>query len=281
MEQKSTSTILFPYDFSKESDSVLGYLSEFSKIYEFSVKFLNILDPGTKKFMLENHLSKAVIEQKISQMAFDFQSKNAVNSTYLIKNVPIKRIRKISINEEVTFTMLGIAEPKKYSTKIMKVVTTSPVPILVVQEGVTFSPYKNIVFPLDDAVDSRQKAGWALKIAKKSNATIHIFSISPAALKNKEKEYRQYKVIESVEKFFRKNQIKIHTEISQGGYKDYADDTMRYADKINADLFVIMIVPEKIMKPVNPVDFKLIFNPSKIPIMCVNQRDLFVGGGIT
>ncbi len=281
MEPKSKNTILFPYDFSKESDSVMEYLSQFSKMYEFSVKFLNILDPGTKKFMSENHMNKSSLSQKISEMANDFQTKNDVYSSSLIKNAPIKKIRKISIKEDVTFTMLGIAEPKKYSTKIMKVVTTSPVPIFVVQEGVSFKPYRNIVFPLDEAIDSRQKAGWALKIAKKSNATIHIFSISPAALKNKEKEHRQYKVIDTVERFFTKNHVNFHTETSQGGYKDYAEDTMRYADKVNADLFIIMIVPKKIMKPINPVDFKLIFNPSKIPILCVNQRDLFVGGGIT
>ncbi len=279
MEKQSTQTILFPYDFSKESDSALEYLRSYSGKYEFNLKFLNILDSGTRKYMAENHISKAGLEQTISQMAFDFQTKYGMHSSYLIKNAPIRRIRKISLEEDVTFTMIGVTEPKRSSASIMKVVSTSPVPVFVIQEGVTFQAYNKIVFPLTDAINNRQKAGWALRIAKKCNSTIQIFSMRPDSLNSKDKEFRQFRVIDSVERFFTKNGVKCEIEIAKGAYKDFADDILKYADDISANLLVIMIEPRKLFKPINPYDFKLIFNPSKIPIFCVNHRDLFVGGG--
>jgi hypothetical protein len=164
------------------------------------------------------------------------------------------------------------------ASTIMKVVATSPVPALVVQNGVDYKPFKNILFPLDDSMSSRQKAGWALRFAKKSNATIHIFSVNPASLTSKEKENKQFKVIDTVEQFFAKNHVNYVSEISQGNFRDFDNDIMKYAEKIDADLYVIMI-PKRVFNSIRPLDFNLIFNPKKVPVLCVNQRDLFVGGG--
>jgi hypothetical protein len=82
------------------------------------------------------------------------------------------------------------------------------------------------------------------------------------------------------ERYFVKNRIKFVTETSQGSYKDYTDEALKYAESIESDLFIVMIRPPKISKPISEIDFKLIFNPQKTPILCVNQRDLFLGGGI-
>jgi len=281
MNNPNTPTILFPYDFTVESDCAHEYLVGLSQLFDYSIEILNIYDSGTKKYMRDNKLDNTALEDKIRQMSMYFQEKNEIVSTYLVKNAPIKNIRRIAQKEKVAFTLLGITEPKKPSTVIMKVVTTSPVPVFVVQEGVTYKPFKNILFPLDDSPASRQKAGWAIKFAKASDATVHIYTLSPAALKSKEREFKQYQYIESCERFFARNNVKFVTETSQGSFKDYPDEIKKYAQEINADLYIIMIRPKKIFKAMDPIDFKLIFNHQKVPILCVNQRDLFLGGGIT
>jgi hypothetical protein len=278
MDQQETNKILFPYDFSPESDYSMKYLVELTKGFSYSVEILNIFDPGTKKFMKENNMTKLALTERVAQLAKDFQTKYNIPISYLIRNVPIKNIRKISEKERVSFTFLAINEPQKMASNIMKVVATSPVPALVVQNGVDYKPYNNIIFPLDDSMTSRQKAGWALRFAKKSNATVHIFSINPASLKSKEKEYRQIKVIDTVEQFFARKGVRFVSEISQGSYDDFDNDILKYAKKVSADLYVIMI-PKRIFKSILQIDFKIIFNPEKIPVLCVNQRDLFVGGG--
>jgi hypothetical protein len=212
MDQQEKPKILFPYDFSSESNYSMQYLINLTKVFDYSVEILNIFDPGTRQFMKENKLSKEGLTDEFKKLAVDFQTKHGIPATYLIKNVPIKRIRKISVKEKVSFTFLAINEPQKMASTIMKVVTTSPVPAFVVQNGVEYKPFKNILFPIDDSVSSRQKAGWALRFAKKSNATIHIFSVNPASLSTKEKEYKQFKVIDTVEQFFAKNKVSYVSE---------------------------------------------------------------------
>jgi hypothetical protein len=278
MDQQEKPKILFPYDFSAESNYSMQYLINLTRVFDYSVEILNIFDPGTIKFMKENNLSKEGLSDKVKQLALDFQTKYNIPATYLIKNVPIKRIRGISVKEKVSFNFIAINEPQKMASTIMKVVTTSPVPAFVVQNGVEYKPFKNILFPIDDSVSSRQKAGWALRFAKKTNAIVHIYSVNPASLSSKEKEYKQFKVIDTVEQFFAKNRVSFVSEISQGNYHDFDNDIMKYAEKISADLCVIMI-PKQVFKSIRQLDFKIIFNTDKIPVLCVNQRDLFVGGG--
>jgi len=279
METQEHPKILFPYDFSAESDHAIQYLIGLSGIFDYSVEILNILDPGTKKYMQDHKLSEQDMIQKVEQMSSHFREKYNVDATYLTKNVPIRRIRKISEKEKVSFTFLAINKPDEKASKIMKVVTTSPVPAFVVQDGVEFKRYKNILFPLDDSPSSRQKAGWAMRFARRTKAKIHIFSVNPASLGSEEKEKKQRAVIDSVEWFFARNHLDYVTKLAPGIYEAFGSDLLHYAEKAGIDLSVIMI-NRKTFKPINEHDFHHIFNPGKIPVLCVNERSLFLGGGI-
>jgi nucleotide-binding universal stress UspA family protein len=281
MEQAESEKILFPYDFSPESNHAMQYLVGLTKIFNYSVEFLNILDPGTKKYMQEHKLTKQELTEKFAKLAQEFQAKNNIPISYLLKNAPIKRLRKLSEKEEVSFTFLAINEPEKMAAKIMKVVTTSPVPAFVVQNGVDFKPVKNILFPIDDSYTSRQKAGWALRFARKTNAKIHIFPMNPAALIKPEKEKKQRTVIDSVEWFFAKNHVEYVTELSSVIYDEFDNDIIKYSKNANIDLIIIMIPPVKLFRPITKDDFRIIFNSVKIPVFCVNERNLFLGGGIS
>jgi nucleotide-binding universal stress UspA family protein len=280
METPEYPKILFPYDFQPESDHALPYLAGLSKIFDYSVEILNVYDPGTKNFIKEHNLSKPQLAEKVAELARNFQEKYNIPASYLIKNVPIRRIRKISEQEKVSFTFVAINEPAKMAAQIMKVVTTSPVPVFVVQNGVAYKHYKKILFRLDDATISRQKAGWTLRFAKRNNSTVHIFSINPALLSNKEKADKHRKVIDTVEWFFAKNHVEYVTEISKASYADFDNDIMTYSKQAGIDLITIMI-PVTAWNPISPYVFKLIFNKEKVPVLCVNQRDLYLGGGIS
>lgn len=280
MENNEYPKILFPYDFSTESDNAIPYLVSLAKMFNYSIEILNILDPGTKKYMWEHKLSKQQLIEKVGELARDFQEKYNIPTTYLLKNAPIKRIRKISEKEKVTFTFLAINEPASLGSTIMKVVSTSPVPVFVVQNGVNYKPFKKILFRLDDTFNSRQKAGWVLRFAKKTRATVHIFSVNPVMIKDRVKAQKQHTIIESVEKFFEKSNVGHITVLAPGRYEDFDDEVMKYAEKEGIDLYTVMI-SAKVLKNMRQADFRFIFNKANIPALCVNTRDLFLGGGIS
>lgn len=280
MEKNTYPKILFPYDFSPESNHAIKYLEGMAEIFQYSILVLNILDPGTLEFLRKNNLTKKDLDQKVAELTGELSNHLNIPSSYVINNVPIKKIRKISAKEDAEFIFLALTEPQNMASRIMKVVTTSPVPAFVVQNGVDFKPIKNIMFPLDDSPTSRQKASWALRFAKKTGATIHIYSINPAILGDKDRQQKQYRIIESVKEFFARNRVPFVTEISKAGDAEFDGEIIEYASKHDIDLYVIMI-PRKMFKSISQRDFKLIFNPTKIPILCVNHRDVLVSGGFT
>jgi len=49
MDTQNKPTILFPYDFTPESDFAVDYLVGLSKLFNFSAEILNIYDEGTQK----------------------------------------------------------------------------------------------------------------------------------------------------------------------------------------------------------------------------------------
>ena len=271
--------LLFPYDFSEISDHAVDHLGNIARLLDYEVEVLNILDPGTRAFMRENKLSRKNLEEKIVTLAAEIGSKYNLNTTSLVKNVTIKKISKVSYREKASMIMLGIDAPRRKASRIMKVVLKSAMPVFIVQQQIPYQPFKNILFPLDDSLTSRQKSGWALRFARATGATIRIFSVNPAILDNKEKEYRQYKIIEQLERFFKKNGAAYTTTVATGKYKEFAPETLAFADDIGCDLYIIMSKPPSAFSIVDPVDYDLIFNKSKMPVLCVHSKDLFVGGG--
>jgi nucleotide-binding universal stress UspA family protein len=250
-----------------------------AKMFGYSIKLLNILDPGTKAYMRKNRLNAGGLKAILEEMADKFRTEHTQDTEVIVKNVSILKMRKLADSLNVACMVLGIDEPKRRASKIMKVVTKSPVPVFVIQQGAEFSPYKNILFPLDDAADSLQKVGWATAIAKATGATVHIFSVKPSAIPLKERQYKQIKMVEQVETFFARHRVDFTTNIAVGSLDDFADETIAYGKTISADLYIILNRTKKLFSRISSLDMQLIFNHTQTPAICVNKRDLFVAGG--
>ena len=68
-----------------------------------------------------------------------------------------------------------------------KVINYSTVPVIVVKSNKVNNAYKNIVFPLDLSVESKQKVKMAIHLGKAYKSTIHILynKVSDEFLNNK------------------------------------------------------------------------------------------------
>lgn len=273
--------ILFPYDFTEVTRVAEEHAVGLAKLLGLEIRILNILDSGTRKYMRQNKLDRGGLEAEIKALSEKLSDQGSLKTSYRITSASIKKMCKIAEEEQVMFMILGIDEPKRAGASIMKVVARSPVPVMVVQQNASFRKFKKIFFPLDDFHGSRQKVGWTEFVASASGASVMIYSINPALLKQKEKIYHQKKVIEQSEVFFKKHSVECATEISTSDIKSFPEDCLRFAAEKECDLITIMHRPEKLFRKVAQIDKKLIFNDSKTPVLCINLRDLSVGGGIT
>jgi nucleotide-binding universal stress UspA family protein len=268
--------VLLPYDFTEVSKYAVKHAVAVAKLFGYSITLLNILDNNTKLYMKMSNMKNDDLIFKLKEMCDFIKQVNNVNVDYFYQKGSIKSICKIAKKLNVSFMVLGIDEPRGNTTAIMKVVSNSTVPVFVIQQKSDITEYKHLLFPLDDSPGSRQKAGWAAKIAKTSGAHISILSVNDP---NRDKRIKQQVIAAQVEEYFIKYGLKCTTDIAKGKPKDFALDSLEFGKEKKCDVYIIMHRPKKLFSTVDPIDKQFIFNDTKTPVLCVNLRDIGVMGG--
>jgi nucleotide-binding universal stress UspA family protein len=277
IEETSVSSILFPYDFSEVSDYALKHAVINAKRFGYHIKLLNILDSRTRAYMKLNHLKEEGLKGVLSEMCEKIMKETpGLKAEYHFRPGSIKTMCKLATELGVRYMVLGIDEPKSNATEILEVTAISPVPVFVVQQGATLSEFKHLLFPIDDFHATLQKVGWTKRIAKKSGAKVSIFSINQT---NAEKLYKHKKIIRQVEEFFDKFNVKTETHFAKGKISEFPDEALAFGLENKCDCFIIMHRPKKRFSSVATIDKKLMFNDGKIPVLCVNIRDVGVAAG--
>ena len=124
-----------------------------------------------------------------------------------------------------------------------RTITEAPVPVLSVREDFNFrKDLERIVIPLDSTNETRQKVPFATRMAKTFGSTVHLLGLYTSDSKDITSLVNGY--VEQVEKYLDKYAVKHVTEYVDAK-KNLTVSTLEYADKINADLIVIMTEQEK------------------------------------
>jgi hypothetical protein len=81
-------------------------------------------------------------------------------------------------------------------------------------------------------------------------------------------------VITMITNHFQVNDVKHTIQTAEKG-GNFTKQTLDYATAENADMILIMTNPDKSFKTylLGSYDEDIIFNPSQIPVMCINPRD--------
>ncbi|HOG20403.1 MAG TPA: universal stress protein [Salinivirgaceae bacterium] len=157
----------------------------------------------------------------------------------------------------------------------LKVIASSTVPFIVVQDMPSEEKLTDIVFPVDFRAENKEKLVWAIHLAQYFTLKIHIF-------KELVEDKLHLKKINSnllfADKFLSKYGIEyeIHTAKSKGNFETQLID---FAIDINADLILVMTT-----KNIGFTDYvfgaseqSIIANNAKVPILCVNPRKDLAG----
>jgi nucleotide-binding universal stress UspA family protein len=279
MKDEPRPVILLPYDFTEVSKYGVKHAVALAKILGYSITVLNVLDPSTKMYLRLSNMQKEDLQYKLNDLCnFVMQSNNEIKVDYYFKKGSVKTISEIAEELNVSFIVIGIDEPRVGSAKILKMLSKSSRPVFVVQQKSENINYKNFMFPLDDFNASRQKAVFAARLAKGAGSTIHIFSVR---MTDPNEKFKQTKIVEQVAEYFKKNGVSSVIEYAKGGKDDFPKEVFESGIANKCDIFIIMPRGHKLFTAVNPLDKHLIFNEARIPVLCVNPRDLGVGGGIT
>ncbi|PKP48401.1 MAG: hypothetical protein CVT94_08410 [Bacteroidetes bacterium HGW-Bacteroidetes-11] len=263
--------ILVPTDFSEVCANAANQAAEAAGLLNQKVLLLHVINSDTKAFLKNENLAPHSIEEKLKEIATELNSKYGVTVDTITREGSIfTEIGEVAKDFGVNMVFLGthgkVGLQHLTGSFALKVVTSSPAPTIVVQKRAFKQGYKSIVLPITSEAGPLEKTRWAVYVAKKFNATIHIYLIGEA-------NDAVYQASKQIAGYFAKNNV-AYTERTSGKSSNFAKQVIDYSTTLNADLIMIMTNPEKGFGTylLGSYDEDIIFNTSQIPVMCINPR---------
>lgn len=284
METKKN-IVLVPTDFTEVAEYAIMHGAGICKMQNYKLALLHIVNKETKSYLKKEKLTRNAINERLEKKAKEIGEKFGIVVDYIAREGSIfstigKVTKEIGANILTLGTHGKIGLQHIVGSYAMKVIRSSPAPVIVVQKRGFREGYKNIVLPIDDTMESKQKVKWAIYIARKFNSTVHIFAMYSSD------GYRMAKIkgnLRQIKKFFDQNDI-IHTDRMADKKGAFPKQVLSYSQEIDADLILIMTTNPDTLMPnfiVEKWEEQILFNNMLIPVMAINPVDLhIVVGGL-
>lgn len=271
METKLNNIILVPTDFSEVCENAINHAAVLAKVLKYKLSILHVVNQETKSYLKKEDLNISDLEEKLAKNAEETKNKYQIDTEYILKEGSIfdmigDEARRIKANLIVLGTH-GITGFQHITGSFaLKVISTSPVPVIVVQKKEFSEGIKKIVLPLTSDAGPWEKTKWAAYVAKQFNAEVIIFQLKDDGSLN-----RSAKIITD---FFDENGVKYEIKFPERG-GNFADEVIYQATATAADMIMIMTNPDSSFAKfiLGSYDEQIIFNTSQIPVMCINPRD--------
>lgn len=260
--------VLVPTDFSEVTENAMYQAVEAAKHLKYKVVLLHVIDKNTKAQLKKDYESLESIGVKLNAIADKVKSIHKVEIETIAKEGDIfttigEVARDIGANILYLGTHGKVGMQKLTGSFAIKVVTSSPAPVVVVQKKPVSPGYKKIVMPITSDAGPWEKTRWATFIAKNFGAKIDIYQLDIPGLEE---------AIEIITKHFDKEGVKYN--ITKAGGKNFSKKVIDFATASVADMIMIMTNPDKSFSTfiLGSYDEEMIFNTPQIPVMCINPR---------
>jgi nucleotide-binding universal stress UspA family protein len=160
----------------------------------------------------------------------------------------------------------------------LKVITSSSVPFIVVQEkGIKETGYDDIVVPMDLNKETKQKLTIVANLASYFNSRVHV--ITP----DETDEFLRHEIMANIQfanKFFSERGIDVTTTLAPSSGFD--KEVVKHAVHLDADLIAIMNLNKSNFLGTITANYEqyIITNDAKIPALVVNPADIPYGQSV-
>lgn len=269
MTENMNNIVLVPTDFTEVGDNAISQAAEAAKFLNYKVVVLHVIDKNTKAQLKKESLEEKSINEKLAEIV------EHLKATYGVEAEGIAREGSIfttisDVAKDIGANLLYLGTHGKIGIQhltgsyALKVVTSSPAPVIVMQKRTFDEGYGHIVLPITSDAGPWEKTKWAAHIAKQFNSEIHILQMSGDNINE---------AVKQITEFFGKNEVSYTIRVAQKN-TNFAKQVVDYATSNNADLIMIMTDPDQSFKRfiLGSWDEQIIFNTSQIPVMCINPR---------
>ncbi len=281
---RSKKTIVVPCDFTEISQYAIDLAVRLSRILNTDYTLVHVVDEGnifTSEASKMEEVEKATERlQELSDQTFE---KYQERPKFIARLGHLyETINTISDELEARLVIMGIHEFKGMQrftgSRALKVMAGSKIPFIMVSGPYQYRKDNDIVFPIDHKLETKEKLIWANYMSKNFGSRIVMLAASHSDELLKKRTLGN---LNFARKYLTEKGVDHEIHFAERG-KNFAEETIRFSKEINTNLILIMITKE-----INLQDFllgaeeqKIIFNDSKISVMCVNPRtDLTKSGG--
>jgi nucleotide-binding universal stress UspA family protein len=289
MEKAKKNTVLVPVDFSDIATHALDHAVQVAKQFNNNIALLHVVEEALLSTLLsfgrtdmKVELAREAVETRLKKIADDVKTKHNIDCIVEVRFGRVYReitdaAKELGCDSIIMGSNGAAGLDQIIGSNASRVISHSSVPVVVVKSRQPINGYKSIVFPLDLTIESRQKVKWAVHLGKSYGSTIHILTYQV------QDEFLRTKMLASlrqVEKILAENNIPFTQKIlEQSG--NFADESLTYANEINADLILIMTQQEdKEFSEyiIGTYAQQLVNRSTKPPIMCINPSPTgFIG----
>jgi len=271
--EKLERPIIVPWDFSQVAENAFQHAVNISKSLNRDILLLHIVseirDDDSKKGELEKAAEKLGKEYGIKPHAqvVDGNIFHAIGNT-------AKELKA----EMIIMGTHGMKGAQKlFGSKALKVVVSSRIPFVIVQDKPVKEKIETILLPIDFKTENKEKANWIYYLARNFGAKFVILKS-----KSKDKGFRRKTLsnIRYIESFLKGHDV-AYEIVTTEGKQSFKKEIVSYAKTHEADLILVMAT-----RDIKWIDFMLgapeqylIANPDGLPVMCMNPKPAKVAGG--
>lgn len=286
MPTSEENLIMVPYDFTAPSECALQHAIGIAKAANDQVMILHVLNSDSKSFMKNERLSIKDLNDKLQILANDIQRKSGVKASYEMEEGSIfTTIPEYAEKSKARLVVMGTSgvQGMQHITgaHVLKIAENSTAPDIIVQtRPMRALGYKTIVMPIDSTKESKQKTSQAAAIAQLFQSEIHLF------IAQESDEFLAKAVAHNVayaEKMLKNHNIRYQIVKENPKGKSYVKQILAYADKVEADLMVIMTGEDRGLFDIltGSDEENIVNNKSQIPVLCIDPMNAQYGSVFT
>jgi nucleotide-binding universal stress UspA family protein len=263
------STLLVPYDFTPVADSAVKDAITIAKQTRADVLLLHVVK-NTKDMQAANTKLEAVIKT-LDQTEVGIKHRIEAGSIF-------DDIGRVAEEVKASVIVMGThgakGMQKVFGSFAIKVITSTNVPFMVVQEKLISRDIGKIVLPVTASKESLQILTSTANLAKALNATVHVVyeTKSEVAMQRKIKNYAQIALQQLAEQGV--NDAKAFKLQGKGSYQEQILD---FSKRHGADLISVAYYTEKVFAQFDSFAQDLITNKDQIPTLIIKTVDSTVG----
>jgi len=159
---------------------------------------------------------------------------------------------------------------KIFGSHIEKMISNSPVPLLVTQGEHSVDKIKNIVMPFSFTKESLKITKFAASMAKKFDACIHLIGEHDNIAMHEDQIQRNQSI---VKQYMAENFVSFQI-VDLPREKSFEREMMNYSAKIDADIIAAAYSNDHVMNTTNSFMQGIIENVLQIPVLTVNSDEL-------